>query len=344
MEVIPKGDGMPKIIRINTSDTTAQFEDFPEKYTWFGGRELTSTIVHDEVDAECDPLGTGNKVIIAVGLLAGTLAPNLSRTSVGCKSPLTGGIKEANVGGKSGFILGQNDIRAIVIENQPPKDEFFHVVIQDNQITFEDASNDKYLGNYELMANLISKHGTNVAIISIGPAGARRFPMASVAINDLQNYTTRHAARGGTGAVMGSKGIKSIIIYSKPGGKMQYSDENAFKDLAKTWSKQLKVANAQGFGHFGTALMLAVTQSAKCLPTRNYSSGVFEDVNTKFNGETMHDLILSRGGKVGIPCLPGCAVQCSNIFLDDHGNHVTSSLEYETLALDGSNLMIGDLD
>ena len=90
---------MSKMIRINMTDKKLKYEDTPGKYAPLGGRALTSQLVLDEVPAGCDPLGEDNKIVIAPGLLSGTSAPSSGRLSVGGKSPLTGGIKEANAGG-----------------------------------------------------------------------------------------------------------------------------------------------------------------------------------------------------------------------------------------------------
>nr|MDO8115600.1 aldehyde ferredoxin oxidoreductase N-terminal domain-containing protein [Candidatus Sigynarchaeota archaeon] len=81
---------MDKCLKINAYTITATYEAIPEQYTWFGGRELTSAILSSHVNPACDPLGPENSLVIATGLLAGTPAPNFSRTSIGAKSPLTG--------------------------------------------------------------------------------------------------------------------------------------------------------------------------------------------------------------------------------------------------------------
>jgi len=89
---------MSKILRVNMTDLTTRYEDVPEKYKPMGGRWLTSSIVCDEVDPTCHPLGPNNKVVFAPGIVTGTAAPTSARISVGGKSPLTGTIKETNAG------------------------------------------------------------------------------------------------------------------------------------------------------------------------------------------------------------------------------------------------------
>ena len=91
---------------------------FTEGKTWLGGRALIDSIISAEVPPTCHPLGPYNKIVLAPGLFAGTTMPSAGRMSVGAKSPLTGGIKESNVGGMAGIVLSQLGIGAIVIEGE----------------------------------------------------------------------------------------------------------------------------------------------------------------------------------------------------------------------------------
>jgi len=90
---------MSKILRVNMTDRTTTYEDVPDKYKFLGGRALTSTLIYDEVDPTCHPLGPNNKLVFAPGIVTGTNSPTSGRVSVGGKSPLTGGIKESNAKG-----------------------------------------------------------------------------------------------------------------------------------------------------------------------------------------------------------------------------------------------------
>ncbi len=334
---------MAKIIHVNTKTRSATIEELSPALAFFGGRELTSTIVANEVKPKADPLGPENKLVLATGMLAATPAPNFSRLSVGCKSPLTGGIKEANVGGKAGFALGMHDIRAIVLEKCATDGAFHNLIIKgDGSIAWEAATEPMTTGNYALCKALGERFGSMASVISIGPAGANQMLMASIAVQDLQNYPTRHAARGGPGAVMGSKGIKAIVIEPKKGASISYADAPAFKSIAGAWSKDLKVSRA-GFSKLGTAMTVGISQMLQGLPTKNFREGTFAGAE-KIGGDHLHELIVQRGGRFGIPCLPGCAIQCSNLVIGPDGKHETSSLEFETIAMNGSNLLIDDID
>ena len=201
-----------KIARINLSTESIRYEEITRdsKFFLLGARGLSSQIVQDEVPPMCDPLGKDNKLIIANGILTGSPFPNSARTSIGAKSPLTNGIKESNVGGRPSMMLASHGIRALVLEDV--SSDLKLMVIDENGIKFESAEEYNGLGNYELHSKLTQKYGERIGIYSIGPAGEYMMKAASVAANDLQGYPSRHAGRGGLGAVMGSKKIKAIVI------------------------------------------------------------------------------------------------------------------------------------
>ena len=116
---------MSKILRINMTDQTFQWQDVPTAYLALGGRALTSRIIREEVPPTCHPLSAANKLVAAPGLLTGTNAANSGRISVGGKSPLTGGIKESNSGGIFSQKLARLDIKALVLEGQSSGREIF---------------------------------------------------------------------------------------------------------------------------------------------------------------------------------------------------------------------------
>src|SRR5512141_2702998 len=117
----------PQGWRVNVREQTLKQEPIPNPWERLGGRGLLARILLDEVDARCDPLGPENKLIFAPGLLVGHMLSSTDRISVGGKSPLTGGIKESNAGGRTGLHMTHVGILALVIED-PPKEEGFWVL------------------------------------------------------------------------------------------------------------------------------------------------------------------------------------------------------------------------
>src|SRR5512136_2966528 len=107
------------LLWINMTDRTYKLEDVPAAYKNLGGRGLSSTLVADEVPPTAHPLGPNNKLVFAPGIVTGTSAPTSARLSVGGKSPLTGGIKEANAGTPWAPMLASMQVRALVVEGQP---------------------------------------------------------------------------------------------------------------------------------------------------------------------------------------------------------------------------------
>jgi aldehyde:ferredoxin oxidoreductase len=331
-----------KIIRIDVNSNKIDYEEITSdsKYLLIGGRGLTSQIVHDEVPPNCDPLGPKNKLIIANGTLTGSPFPNSARTSAGSKSPLTNGIKEANVGGRGAMMLAMHGIRALVLQNSSP--ELKVILITDDGIELLQGNEYKGLGNYELHRKLREKFGENVGIYSIGPAGEFMMKAATIAANDLEGYPSRHAARGGLGGVMGSKGIKAIVIKPTKESKVKIHDLKKFRESSTPFAKNL-AKTKEVFSTFGTPLMMKAMSGYQGIPTKNFRMGSFDKI-ANITGEKLHELIIARGGKNRLACSPNCVIKCSNLIVDEDGNHLTSSLEYETMALNGSNLMIDDLD
>ena len=122
---------MDKILRIDMgADGGPAIRTEPlGDYAGLGGRAMTSAIVAKEVPPTCHPLGEQNKLIIAPGLLSGSAAAQSGRISVGCKSPLTGGIKEANSGGQGAQVMARLGYAAIVLEGKPTDDTLYKVII-----------------------------------------------------------------------------------------------------------------------------------------------------------------------------------------------------------------------
>jgi aldehyde:ferredoxin oxidoreductase len=331
-----------KIVRINVENENIQFEDItPEsKYFLLGARGLTSQIAHDEIPPLCDPLGIENKLIIANGLLAGSPFPCSARTSVGAKSPLTNGIKEANVGGRPAMMLARYGIRALILEKVSPDLKF--ILIDENGINLIPAEEYNDLGNYDLHTKLKERFGENIGIYSIGPAGQHLMKSATVGANDLEGYPSRHAARGGLGAVMGSKKIKAIVIKPAHESKVNIYDLKKFREASSPFAKSLAEAK-KTFSTFGTPLMMKAMSGYGGIPTQNFRKGSYEKIDN-ISGEALHELVVARGGKKRLACSPTCVIRCSNLVVDENGNHITSSLEYETMALNGTNLLIDDLD
>jgi aldehyde:ferredoxin oxidoreductase len=333
--------------RINVTDQTWGIEDTPETWKSLGGRGLVARIMLDKVAATCDPLGPYNKLIFAPGLLVGHRISSCDRISIGAKSPLTGGIKESNAGGRTGFCLTSLGIKALIIEGQPLDNGLWLMKLGKENVEFSPADDLKGMGVYQTASLLLERFGKDVAIAMIGPGGEMGLAAAGILNLDKDEMPTRVSARGGMGAVMGAKGLKAVIIDITGTEKPPLIDPSEFKAAQKEFTKAL-MAHPQTsvYCDYGTAAMTMMSAGFGALPTRNFSSGDFEQAE-EVSGEYMRELLLKRGGKAqpSHACMAGCTIRSSNVFASEDGSDViVSPLEYETIGLVGSNLGIGDLD
>jgi len=316
-------------------------------YAGMGGRAMTSAIVAKEVPPLCHPLGADNKLVIAPGLLSGTTAAMSGRLSVGCKSPLTGGIKEANAGGQAAQVLARLGYAAIVLEGKPKDDSLYKVLINKDGVTVTADNSLCMLGNYDLVEKMKSEFSDKVACISIGTAGEMKMASASIAVTDMEQRPTRHAGRGGVGAVMGSKGVK-VIVLDDAGMKMRPpKDPEKFKEANQAWVAGLRKhpVTGEGLPAYGTNVLTNVINEAGAFPTKNFMWGRFDGCS-KISGETQAELENARGGKGSAThgCHRGCIIRCSGTYTDKDGHFLTKQPEYETVWAHGANCGIDDLD
>lgn len=337
---------MDKILRVNTRTNEIRLEACTSITLFRGGRSLIAHMMLEEVDPNCEPLGRQSKFILASGLLGDTNVTTAGRYSVGAKSPLTGGVKEANVGGSAGKKMARLGFRAVVLEDSPDSRQTNILAITKEKAEIITASEYKGLAVRATIRLLRDQFGEDVGVICVGPAGEMGMAGAGVATTDKSGVQIRFAGRGGMGAVMGSKGIKAVVFDDSGASPAKAHDRKRFnaasKELAQILRDDPKTENRHDFG---TPAVLALCDALGILPTRNFSAGRFEQTDA-ISGETIADLIDRRGGdgRKGQPCIQGCTIQCSNVFPDPAGKAAVASLQYENIALLGSNCCIGDID
>ena len=335
-----------KLVKINMTDKSVAIQDVGAEYADLGGRGLTSIMINKEVPPTCDPLGPQNKLIFAIGYMTGTRLVNTSRISIGAKSPLTGGIKESNAGGTVGAALGKLGIKAIVVEGQTPEANLSILrITKDGEASLVAAQPFKGMRTYALVEKLLDTYGRKTSVLCIGPAGEYQLASASVQSSDVDGRPCRAAGRGGLGAVMGSKGLKAIVV--DQGGKNTdaISDPEAFKEAARAFAKAVREHpnSGQVLPALGTAMLIAPVNSLGAFPCYNATKGTFEGWE-KISGEALAEIIKERGGNPTHLGCSQCIVHCSNEFVDKDGKFVTSALEYETIWSMGGMTGIDDLD
>jgi aldehyde:ferredoxin oxidoreductase len=328
------------VLNVDLSYRTAVVEEWQDD-SW-GGRLLTAEILSRMVDPGCDPLGPKNLLVLATGPLAGWGVSCAGRLSVGAKSPLTGGIKESNAGGNLADALAGLGYRAVILGGSLPPGEPGLLIVDDDGARFAAATGMWGLTLEDAAERIGSQFGQEYAYAAIGPAGEMQLPSAAVCVSDVRGDPFRFAARGGLGGVMGSKGLKAILVKkgkrARPGGSFR----EAVGTFHRTVSSNPRVEVLRKYGTASTVMMV---QELGALPTRNFGQGTFEAAG-QISGEALYDLTVDRGGE-GTPterCMSACIIQCSNVFPDVEGKRLVAPIEYETLVMCGPNLGISDPD
>lgn len=324
-------------------DEKISSENLSQEWKYLGGSALIAKVMNKEVPPTADPLGAENHLIVAAGPLAGTKAPQLGRISIGAKSPLTMGIKEANSGGPAAQILDRLGIRAIIVEGLPKNNKLYCLLISKDKAQLIPAAEYRGMKNYELVSILQKKYSDKIAVISTGIAGERKYKGSSVSLTDIFGDPSRNAARGGLGAVMGSKGIKAIILDPFEALSVELAKPEEFRKIVRDWASTLKHdVSCSLFSRYGTPFAISNSAGHGTLPANNYHSGR-PDNFVAVSGNNIQKILFERGGKMH-GCMPGCVVQCSIIYPDKNGKRLCGAYEYETIALLGTNLGITDND
>jgi len=338
---------MRKIIRVNSRTGNITIQNASDDLRRICGRHFIAHILNEEVEPTCEPLGRHNKLIISQGWFADTNLSTASKISIGGKSPLTGGVKESNTGGYFGKRLAKLGIKAIIIEdipNYPPPSRILYVSGDDIKFfEFPELQNKLVSKTIQLITD---KYGSNIGILCIGPAGERLMHAAGIACPDDKGLQIRFAGRGGLGALMGSKGIKAIVVNANQTVPAQIADLTLLKATTKEIAELLAAdPKSKNRKLYGTLDILDVANQTGMMPTRNFSEGSFDQADA-ITGPNFSALVAKRGGigRSGTPCVPGCTIQCSNVFPSVKGEKIVASLQYESAVMLGPNLGIGDVD
>jgi len=325
-----------KIIRVDMTAQTVSIEDYWQDRKLLGGRALSAKILLEQCDPTCDPLGPDNVLVLAPGTMSGTSAPTSGRISMGCKSPLTGGIKEANAGGNPGQDLIKLGYRAVIVTGQPADmEKRWGLKISADTVELVAADEYKGMWNYACCEKLFADQPKSASAISIGPAGEMMLKGASIACTDSDRARrpARQAARGGVGAVMGSKCLKWVLIDPCKTSIRRPADRKGFARYMKQFSKDYLGSRHNNF-KYGTSAVVPTANMLHTFPWKNRTEGRnphFEGLD----GAKINASFETRGGEMH-NCMTGCIVKCSNIVHDKDGNYKTSALEFETLTLLGS--------
>lgn len=336
---------MRKYFHIDLATRNVREETFDGDKVARAGRYFIAKTLMDLGVAKVDPLSPENPLIFSAGPFAGSNFSNANRTSVGCKSPLTGGVKEANAGGSFGLALGQLHIAGFTLYGALDEWQVMHIH-KDGSISWDDAADYMGLGNFECAEKLHEQYGQKVSLAICGPVGEYQGLLAGIAMSDTDKRPARLAARGGVGAVMGSKKVKAIVV--ELDRMPTFHDRKKLLKGIKTYGQMLREDEAiNTLKDYGTAMMADYTNYVGGLPVNNFSAGRQVEPDSgvlEMGGDHIRKLNQSRGGITSHACMPGCMIECSNVYADADGKEIVSPVEYETLGLMGTNCGISDPD
>jgi len=346
-----KGGYWNRILRVNLSTGEVKKEPLPEGFPrkYLGGVGFGTRLLYNEVPGGADPLGPENKMIIVPGLFVDTGIGTGSKTAFNFKSPLTGGYGRAMAGADMGVQLKRAGYDALIIEGQ--SEEPVILVIHDDDVKLLPAGAYWGLTTGEARAKAKEEY-RGYATAFIGPAGEKLSLISTIETDD------RQAARGGPGAVLGSKHLKGILV--KGTGKVPIAEPAKLRELIKKWAMVFKDHPAtKADMDYGSGEFLDwMNRERGTFPVRNWQMGFFkkayeklkemEEKGTQFRVHIELDPYFwapkYRAGRR--PC-PMCNKPCSQYVKVDSekwGTFMVDGPEYETLYSFGGVLEIDDFE
>jgi aldehyde:ferredoxin oxidoreductase len=324
-----------KILRVDLSKKEISVDEPDEVFyrRYIGGRGIALYYLLKELEPGVDPLGPDNLLIFAASVITGAPIQGTSRFSVASKSPLTGTYGEGEAGGHWGPELKFAGYDAVVVKGKADKPVYLW--IHDGEAEIRDASEIWGKPTKEAQEIIRKEHGDGkIRVAQIGPAGEELVRFACI-INELQDAN----ARGGLGAVMGSKNLKAIAVRGTK--KVEMKDSEEVTALVKWFNETLpENPDVPGLRNIGTSQLVLPINESGGLPTRNFREGGFEGAE-EISGETMKETI----GTGQRACF-ACSVACKRVVEFDEPFKVDPAYggpEYESIAALGSCCGVTDL-
>jgi aldehyde:ferredoxin oxidoreductase len=317
------------VLRVDLSKGEATVEplnmEWAEKY--IGGKGLLLRYLWEEVPPKGDPWAAENPIILMTGPFSGTNVTTASRLVVGCKSPITGILTDSYVGGSFAPELKFAGYDAVIIKGKAEKPTV--VVIKDDVVEFRPA--DKYSGmpTSEIEEAMRQDVDPNAKTLSIGPAGENKIPWACISTDQYHK-----AGRGGHGALMGDKNLKAVVVRGT--GSVSVGDAKEFlADLYRIHKDYILTDDNLWANEEGTPMLTQIMSDAGVIPTRNWSSGTFDEVES-INSDSFQKI------KTKNRACYQCAIACRQ--WHEAGGVSTEGPEYETIALCGANCGVSDIE
>ena len=320
-----------KLLRVDLSSGKVRVEEIDKNILlkFLGGRGLAVYILWRELEPGVDPLSPLNKLVISAGPLTGLPIPSSGKLVVASKSPLTHGYGDGNIGTKVAVNLRRSGFDALVVEGSARRPTLLY--IEDGKAELVNADELWGLTTLETEMRLLKTYGSDAAVLSIGPAGENLVKFSTIICE-----FGRSGGRPGIGAVMGSKKLKAIVIRGNQ--DIPLHDKNEFLKLSnEAYDHIKKDPNYSFWLRQGTMSTIEWANTNSCLPTHNFREGIFDDAS-KISGNFMETIKVRQKG------CPYCEIPCGNIVRYEVGDVVgEAELDYENVAMLGSNIGLGDL-
>jgi aldehyde:ferredoxin oxidoreductase len=313
-----------KYLRINLSSSQLQEEPILPGHVekWLLGSGFAAKLFYDEMDPDLDRLDPASPLLIFNGVLTGTIAPTGCRTSFCGRSPLTGIWNEANLGHYWGAELRFAGYDGLVITGRASGPVYLWV--SEEGIELRDASHLWGKDYFETADTLLAETDPKAKIVGIGPAGENLVKIAGIMCGPSRYV--RAAARGGMGALMGSKNLKAIVVRGKQ--KPQYRDARAFREVVREQNAYVQ-GTSVGMTKLGTAGGVVATEQFGDLPLRNWTLGSWDEAE-KVTGATLYEKYLIKNTHCH-----ACPIGCGKEVEVTDGKYQTprgEGVEYETIA------------
>jgi aldehyde:ferredoxin oxidoreductase len=320
-----------KILIVDLTD--GSFETIPLEMDWarlfLGGRGLGARLLWDLVGPKVEPLSPENVLIFTTGPFTASGSQTSNRFNVSTKSPLTGALLHSNSGGWWGMHFKRTGYDVLIVRGKAKTPVFIEITPQG--VAIQDAQHLWGKGVFETSSRLNQERNQR-SVLCIGPAGENLVRIASI-INDRE----RALARGGAGAVMGSKNLKAVVVEGSE--KNKPADQDQFKFMLYETGKVLKQSplTSQALPEFGTDVIMNVINEIGALPTRNFQKSQFSNAED-ISGEAITEHIL-----VNSQACWACPIACTRITQTSSGKQGEGP-EYETAWAFGAQCGIDDLD
>jgi aldehyde:ferredoxin oxidoreductase len=332
-----------KILIVNLTDRSWEVRDLDPEWAYYfiGGASLGARLLYELMPRKTPVFAPESVIGFSTGPITGTKALLSARVSVVCKSPVNDFWNDSSCGGSFGPHLRKTGYDAVFIKGKADKPVY--LFINNGDVEFRNAASLWGKTTTDVEAIVKEEVGKDVSIMQIGTAGEHLSYMAAI-INEKH----RAAGRGGSGAVMGSKNLKALVV--RGDHKIAIHDEAALVAC----NKECIAHGSEGGMGAGVVAQFKSTGTSgeydSCVqladaPIKNWT-GAPDDM-TEEEMSNLTGMIMDPKFKVGKAGCDSCYIKCSAVYKLNRGKYAlehTARPEYESLGAFGSMLLNGDPD